>query len=402
MEMGEQIYEESIEILRENQHENGGFFASPPSKRYPIIYTRDHTSAILGAISARLFEMAKKGLEFILSAQKPSGEFSQRYDIYGVDASYKDLHIDVCGMVLFALNQYYEAIKDKNNESKKFIEKYWNNIEKAVDFILLHKNKEMNLIHTIYSIHEFPAYEMGFEIFANCACCAGILGAVNLGKELNKDVSIWEEESKIIKDSILTKFWSPRRQSFLKNIQVRDKNRDPVKYDEFASVVSNVDVAEYAPAYFDLIKDNNPKIMNTVKRIDRNLWDSDLDGLNRYPVQIGNEDAGYGSWPLFTCQIARHFAAVKDIEMTEDYLEWVIESAYNYQLPEHISLIERFELWLEDYVSTKLLRDNKLYLIENIRKHPMWEEGLVYVTTPFIWSHAEYIQAYNLYKKQFL
>ena len=73
----------------------------------------------------------------------------------------------------------------------------------------------------------------------------------------------------------------------------------------------------------------------------------------------------------------------------------------NNQLPEHISTVERFEMWLEDYTNAKILRDSKLTMIENIKAHPKWKEGFAYVTMPLIWPHAEFIKAYNNYRKRF-
>ncbi|MBN2109592.1 MAG: glucoamylase, partial [Methanosarcinaceae archaeon] len=248
----ERLYENSIQILKNNQHENGGFYASPPGTRYPFIYPRDHSMAILGCIHAGLMDEARRGLEFVLNSQKPLGEFSQRYDVDGNDASYKDLQIDGTGLVLFAMGKYFEATGGSFFEEmadKAFVMRYWETIEKAVRFILLNKNEEVNLIHTINSIHEYPAYEHGFEIYANCACCAGIYAAVKMGKALVKDVSEWEEEADIIKDSILTRLFSPRRRSFIKCIRVKDKNSKPIGYDPFASTVLDIDAVEYAPAY---------------------------------------------------------------------------------------------------------------------------------------------------------
>ncbi len=400
----EKLYENSVRILKNNQHENGGFYASPPGTRYPFIYPRDHSIAILGCVSAGLMDEARKGLEFILSSQKPLGEFSQRYDVDGNDASYKDLQIDGNGLVLFVLGKYFQATGGsffKEMADTAFIEKYWETIEKAVSFILLNKNEEVDLIHTINSIHEYPAYEHGFEIYANCACCAGIYAAVSMGKVLGKDVSEWEEQADIIKESILTRLYSPRRRSFIKCIRVKDKNSKPIGYDPFASTVLDIDAAEYAPAYFELIKDSDVKMITTAKRIHKHLWDKEIGGLNRYPEYWGRNNGGYGPWCHFTCELANHYIETDDQDQAEMYLDWVVDMAHNYTLPEHISTIERFELWLEDYTNAKILRDSKVKLIDDVRSHPKWKDGLAYVTIPLIWPHAEFVISYKKYSDKF-
>jgi GH15 family glucan-1,4-alpha-glucosidase len=398
------LYENSIKILKNNQHENGGFYASPPGTRYPFIYPRDHSIDILGAIAGGLMDEAKKGLEFMLKSQKPSGEFSQRYDVDGNDASYKDLQIDGNGLILFALGKYFEATGGSFFEEmadKEFILEHWETIEKAVEFILMNKNEEVDLIHTINSIHEYPAYEHGFEIYANSACCAGIFAAVKMGQAIDKDVSKWETEAETIKDAILTRMYSPRRRSFIKCIRVKDKSSNPIGYDAFASSVIDVDAVEYSPAYFELINEYDVKNLATVKRIHENLWDKEIGGLNRYPELWGRNNGGYGPWCHFTCQLANHYTAIDNHDMAEMYLGWVVEMAHNYQLPEHISTIERFEMWLEDYTNAKILRDSKMTMIENTRNHPKWKYGLAYVTIPLIWPHAEYIRAYVNYMDKF-
>lgn len=398
------LYENSIKILKTNQHENGGFYASPPGTRYPFIYPRDHSIDILGAIAGGLMDEAKKGLEFMLKSQKPSGEFSQRYDVDGNDASYKDLQIDGNGLILFALGKYFEATGGSFFEEmadKKFVLEHWETIEKAVEFILMNKNEEVDLIHTINSIHEYPAYEHGFEIYANSACCAGIFAAVKMGQAIDKDVSKWESEAEIIKEAILTRMYSPRRRSFIKCIRVKDKSSNPIGYDAFASSVIDVDAVEYSPAYFELINEYDVKNLATVKRIHEKLWDKEIGGLNRYPELWGRNNGGYGPWCHFTCQLANHYTAIDNQDMAEMYLGWVVEMAHNYQLPEHISTIERFEMWLEDYTNAKILRDSKMTMIENTRNHPKWKYGLAYVTIPLIWPHAEYIRAYVNYMDKF-
>lgn len=399
-----ELYENCVKILMGNQHENGGFYASPPGTRYPFIYPRDHSMAIIGSVNAELMDQAKKGLDFVLSSQKPLGEFSQRYDVDGNDASYKDLQIDGNGLVLYALGKYFEGSGGSFFEAmadKEFVLKHWEAVEKAVGFILMNKNEEVDLIHTVNSIHEYPAYEHGFEIYANSACCAGIFAAVKMGKALGKDVSIWEEEANKIRDSIMTKLYSARRRSFIKCIRVKDRTSNPIGYDAFASSVIDVDAVEYAPAFFGLVDDTDIKVRSTVKRIHEKLWDKEIGGLNRYPEMWDRNNGGYGPWPHFTCELAHHYINVDNQDMADLYLEWVVDMSHENQLPEHISTIERFEMWFEDYTSAKILRDSKLKMIEHTRNHPKWEDGLAYVTIPLIWPHAEFISAYRSYTAKY-
>ncbi|MBN2110653.1 MAG: glucoamylase, partial [Methanosarcinaceae archaeon] len=180
-----------------------------------------------------------------------------------------------------------------------------------------------------------------------------------------------------------------------------DKNSKPIGYDPFASTVLDIDAVEYAPAYFGLIRNSDVKTITTVKRIHTHLWDREIGGLNRYPEYWGRNNGGYGPWCHFTCELANHYIETDDHDMAEMYLDWVVDMAYNHTLPEHISTIERFELWLEDYTNAGILRDSKLKMTDDVRSHPMWEGGLAYVTIPLIWPHAEFIISYKKYMDKF-
>ncbi len=390
------LYNSSIEIIKKNQHKNGGFYASPPGTRYPFIYARDHSIVVLGALEAGLVDEARRGLEFILAAQKPTGEMPQRCDVEGTDTSYKELQIDGNGLVLYALGKYCQKV------DYEIAEEFWKNVDLVVDYILKNKNDEINLIHSINSIHEYPAYEHGFEIFANSACCAGLIEAVKMGNALGKDVKRWDLEAELIRRNILTRLYSPRKRTFIKNIRIKEMGSRPLGYDPYASTVGDPDAAEYAPAYFELLNDRDLRIINTVRRIDAALWDQELGGLNRYPEAWNRNNGGYGPWPHFTCQVARHFVNIGDDDRAEVYLGWVVDIASDYMLPEHLSTIERFDEWIDCYSAAGIMRDDKVVMIEGIKSHPKWQEGFAYVVMPLVWPHAEYIRAYKSYEDMFL
>lgn len=390
------LYQSSIEVIKKNQHANGGFYASPPGTRYPFIYVRDHSIVTLGALRAGLVEECRRALRFILATQKPTGEFPQRCNVDGMDTSYKELQIDCNGVALYALGKYSEL------HGYDIAEEFWKTVVDAVTFILRNKNDEIHLVHTINSIHEYPAYEHGFEIYANSACCAGLLEAVKMGQHLGKDVGDWARQAELVKQSILQRLYSPRRRTFVKAIRIKEKGSKPLGYDPFASVIFEPDVAEYAPAYFGLLKDRDLRVINTVRSLDAALWDPELGGLNRYPESWDRNNGGYGPWPHFTCQLARHFIHTGDYDRAEVYLGWVLDIAHEYMFPEHISTIARFEEWVELFRSSGILRDDKMVMIDGIKSHPKWAEGFAYVVYPLIWPHAEYIMAYKDYEEYFL
>lgn len=393
---GKKLYDKSVDILKQNQHKNGGFYASPPGTRYPYVYARDHSVDLLGAISAGLFKEAAKGLEFMLKYQKPSGEFAQRYDVDGNDRSYKELQIDGNGLVLFALGKYCEATNDYS-----IAKDYWDKVMKGAEFIMGNMNKEVKLVHTINSIHEYPAYEQGFEIYANSACCGGLFATAKLAKSMRRKGNGVGKAAKRVKLAISKSLWSPRRKSFIKNIRIKDRHSNPLGYDPYSSVVTDVDAVLYSPAYFEVFKDTDKKVKLSVERIHQELWDLELGGLNRYPESWGRNNGGYGPWCHFTAMLSRHYSRTGMKWMADMYMRWVVNKAYKHLLPEHISTHDRFLLWEEEYSNAHIMRDDKKVMVQGIKKHPMWKEGLAYVVIPLIWPHAEFIMAYKDYMDAF-
>jgi GH15 family glucan-1,4-alpha-glucosidase len=276
-----EIYEKSIEILKEVQQKNGGCLATPKGERYPYIYPRDHSLILLGFLSAGLYENAKKGLEFILATQTESGNFPQRVDTDGSDASYKPVQIDGTGLAIYALYEYFTITGDK-----EFLEEHFNNVRKAVKYIITNSYDNINgdyerikhhpktpLVYTPNSVHEYPPTEAGLEIWANSICCAALSRSYELSKVLNDEQRQWKQEAEKVKNGILHFMWNNRKKTFVKTIRIREAN----------SVLVDPDISKYAIADFGILKDEDKRVTTTVQDIETNLWNEDLGGLCRYP-----------------------------------------------------------------------------------------------------------------------
>jgi len=398
-EKAEKIYKESIEVLKEVQLDNGGCLASPKGERYPYVYPRDHSLIILGFLSAGLYNEAKNALDFILNTHTGKGAFPQRVDTKGNDASYKPIQIDGTGLILYALAKYVEKTNDFD-----FAKKHFNRVEKAVDYIInqtyenIHgeyekkkHNLNMPLIYTPNSLHEYPPTEAGLEIWANCICCAALYNVYDLSKKIDNAKINCKEYAEKIKKGILTFMWNSRKKTFVKTIRVR----------ESSSVLVDPDVGKYAIADFGILDDFNDKVISTVTDIEKALWNQQLGGMCRYPKYEGRNNGGWGPWPNYTLMICRHHIRVANKQKADQYMNWVINTAHDNKIPEHISSINEFEEYVHDFKESGLLRDDRKKMIENTRKHPMYKKGVAYVTLPLAWAHAEYIRTYNLYKELF-
>lgn len=395
----ESLYDESIKILKKVQLDNGGCLATSEDERYPYIYPRDHSLIILGFISAGLFNEARKGLEFILNTHTGKGAFPQRVDTKGNDASYKPIQIDGTGLVLYSLARYVTETEDYD-----FAEKYFDRVKRAVNYIIDHSyeniegtyekqkhNLEMPLIYTPNSLHEYPPTEAGLEIWANCVCCAALLEIFDISKKIDEVQLQCEQYAKKVKKGILKYMWNSRKKTFVKTIRVR----------ESSSVLVDPDVGKYAVADFGILNDEDERVISTVTDIEKNLWNQQLGGICRYPKYEGRNNGGWGPWPNYTLMICRHHIRVENKQKTDQYLNWVLNRSFERKLPEHISSVSEFEEYVQDFKESGLLREDRKKMIQNARNHPLYQEGIAYITIPLAWAHAEFIRTYNLYKAQF-
>jgi GH15 family glucan-1,4-alpha-glucosidase len=383
----ERLYRSSVRILKKSQLRNGGCLATPRGERYPYIYPRDHSFCILGFLSAGMVKEAKRGLEFVFSEQLENGAFPQRYDIKGRDASYKPIQIDGTGLILHAFAKYVNQTGDS-----AFARDNWDRVKKAVNYVTGSIYQEKNLVFTPNSIHEFPPTEEGLEIWANCACCAALRELSGLAERLKLEHDRWRECSNSIKSGILKYMWNSRVESFIKNIRVR----------ESSSVKVEADVSEYAVAYFGILPDKDKRVISTVERIEKELWSNEMGGICRYAKREGRHNGGYGPWPHFTLMICRHYISLGERKMADKYLNWVLKIAHKNELPEHISTRGEFEEYVTDFREAGILRKDRLIMIENARKHPMFRKGIAYITPTLSWPHAEFIMTWNLYNGRFL
>lgn len=379
----ERLYKKSIEVLKSVQMGNGGCLATPEGERYPYVYPRDHGMCMLAFLSAGLKERVRKGLEFVFSAQIESGAFPQRYDKNGQDASYKPVQLDGTALTIYSFSKYVNETNDLS-----LLKDYWESIEKAAQYIKGNFNEEKSLVYTPNSIHEFPPMENGLEIWSNSACYGALMELSYLAKKTGKEWKAWQLLGNNIRNGILKNLWNTRLQSFVKCIRLK----------ESSSVVVDPDASSYGVAEFGVLDNGNKMIKNNVNRIEKRLWNKDLGGICRYPKYEGRNNGGWGPWPHFTLMLCRHFIKIKDRKKAEQYLKWVLRISYKNLLPEHLSTKSEFEEYVTDYREAGLLRKDRMIMIENTRKHPMFKKGLAYITLPLAWPHAEFIRTWNLYK----
>jgi GH15 family glucan-1,4-alpha-glucosidase len=100
--------------------------------------------------------------------------------------------------------------------------------------------------------------------------------------------------------------------------------------------------------------------------------------------------------------IARHYIRIGNREKADEYINWILDNAYDYQLPEHIATKDEFERWAKEYKKAGIMREDREKMIENIRDTELYKKhDLAYSVLPLAWPHAEFIRTWRLYKEKF-
>ena len=85
--------------------------ATPPSGKYPYIYTRDLAITIAALCELDSLDVARDFCRFLLRAQSPDGSWLQRYDLDG-RAAHITSQEDATALAIWALLTYVKAAGD--------------------------------------------------------------------------------------------------------------------------------------------------------------------------------------------------------------------------------------------------------------------------------------------------
>ncbi|HIE34465.1 MAG TPA: hypothetical protein EYP86_04940 [Candidatus Altiarchaeales archaeon] len=374
----------SLSVINSVYLDNGGILASPPSGRYPYIYPRDAALILRILNNLGKHRMVKKSLKFLVDKQMEIGEWTQRYNRDGTPASYRPSQLDCNGLVLYVLNEYYQKTGDK-----KFIEFAWNSIKQGIEFIKEHYIHEERLLFSLNSIHEWPPMESGFDIWVNVTCHAGIKAGESMAEELGeKDYT--EEWENLASD-----LWI----GISKRLIVDNKF---IKVTNSHSIM-DPDISEMAPYITKSVSVRETILKNSVKSIEKILWDDELTGINRYLEkhgEAGRNNGGYGPYSMYTGWMAQYYIDLGKYDKSEKYIRWFLRYNRNFLIPEHVSTKERFLKWKKRAIEVgRYSHVGRKEEAERVMKSEEYKKGLVYWVVPLTWSHAEFMNIYNKLKE---
>ena len=382
----EELYNSSVELILKAQLDSGGILFTVSDEPSHYIYPRYHLLATLGLIYAGKYDEAKKALEFAFRGQsKRTGALPHRWDRSANDVSYRKAEVDCTALFLYAFAEYVTKSADY-----EFAERYWERIEKAVDFINSKIVPGKNLVLTPNSIHEYAPIDYGYEIWCNALCCTAFRELSGIAEKIRLQYAPLEKEN-LIKEAIMSYMWNSRIKSFIKAIKVEDA----------VGVILGPDASVLALSFFNVFNDSDERIRSTVAFLEENLRYKELDGLQDYPEQYGREYTGLGASPFFTLLLADHYVCLGDRSKAEKYLRWILSVATENKLPKYVATKEDFEALVSDLNDAGLLDRDMMRLIENTRKHADYANGIAHILEPYIPAHAMLIVVWNRFKEKF-
>ncbi len=315
----------SIQVIKDCCLDNGAIVAAnsskkyypPEAKHYFYVWPRD---ASFTCIAADLFGIKKIQENFFdwclnrAESFKRKGLFFEKYYVNGLKAE-RRFQPDQGGSMLFAIHHHYKKKLSKALEFEELIEKTTNGLCDNWD-----RNHFKLITNDLWEErHTFPDLRDNFTYD---------LAAFSKGLELANEIietPRWIKVSSEMKDVL--KFHYNGKNYVRSHGMLSDEKID-------ASMLGLV----YP---FETVKADNPKMISTVKEIEKKLIING--GVHRYEhdeydgwmYEGFHRKKGSGAWPLLNFWMSIYFSMLGNKEKAKKYFSWVVDKVENY-IPEQI------------------------------------------------------------------
>lgn len=402
-----------------NTEKGSALLATLPGSRYPYVYPRD--SACCSRLLFKLVTMPLKAGEiafrlleqialYIMNCQREDGYWGQRYGLNAEDKGiYRQEDNVAHGIIIIC--RYLLAAKIRNTDVP-LLDRFLNAIDRGAEYA--RRNYYRNEIHLFYSttsIHE-SAIEEGYSIWVNFAYRLMLQLTGQVAREYNVTDRFAEEMK-------LKKGFEPTIHNVFK---ANDRFVRRLKPDGVVDL--RPDITLLSPFFFGTGMLNDSFIddeifRNSVDFIVQDLWDPDLDMLQRYLPFIEDPHthihAGNGPWLQYTAVLAQYYYYTGNVEKGDEVMAIIdrYKTKEGY-LCEHLTTAERFYEfkkleWLpgqdfeKEFSNDIMVPDITYDLIVEELNHMKnsydeierriaseGEDGFLSFATPLMWSHAEY------------
>ncbi|MGE3270698.1 MAG: hypothetical protein AB7P40_18235 [Chloroflexota bacterium] len=356
--------------------------ATPPTGKYPYIYTRDLSVTITALCELDSLDAARDFCRFLLRTQLADGSWVQRYDLEGRPAPAAPQE-DATALAIWALLTYVKAANDDT-----LVEVAREPIERATAYTIERTlNSYLYLVETTGSIHESDVSH-GYEIWNNCAHAAAFALCHRVyGGEQYRRLAL------MIRRAIGLLMVQDNR--FLRRL-------DPHGYPD-----PRPDVTMMAPYYFGLWSPTERAVLNSAEVIERALWNVEIGGYIRYlPYSAAERLALPGPYPHFTAWMAQYHYSIGNQDRAEAIMRWLFDNAVDSLLPEvavPAASVRRFASELRQTID-RASRDGTVIPQQDdarSRRHAELDrlvtdarsQDVIPTNMPYVWAHAETLRA---------
>jgi oligosaccharide amylase len=348
----QELYRRSLLVFKLMSDESsGGLLAAPEVDenltkcgRYAYCWGRDAAFITSALDKAGYSDLVTKFYYWAINSQFDNGSWQQRYHMDGNLAPSWGFQIDETGTLIWGMLRHYDLTKDK-----EFLEKMWDSVDKAANFMVDFIDPENDLPKASYDLWE---ERIGQHTYSAAAVCAGLKAAVDIGVILDKQynrISKWDETAIRIENSIRDNLWDSDKEVFLRSLNSavegwgfeghggkREIVMNPFGYKKWVSAKDiMIDISILGISVpFNIIKCDDYKVKKTADKIEEILTEHPIGGLRRY------ETDGYmggNPWILTTLWMALYHIKCSNYDKATEYLSWVSRHrTYLGLLPEQV------------------------------------------------------------------
>lgn len=374
------LYKRSLLTIKTQTDANGAIIAANDSENiqfnhdtYSYMWPRDGAFVSIAMINAGFPEFTKPFFRFcknviwwagcLLHKYNPDGTLGSSWHpwvAYGEPSL--PIQEDETALVIHALWKYYEATGDI-----EFVKEVYEPLVKDAVFFINDYKYSNDMPVESYDLWE---ERRGIFTFTASAVYRGLISGEKLGRLVGDEKTCKTcilRYSKL-KKAILRELYDNERGVFLRGINYKNHNIKNKNLDR------TVDSSVYGIFEFNLLTADEPRVIRTMRNLEKKLWIPGKGGLARYENDYYYRQEGRinsNPWMICTLWLAKWYIAkakdIKDLEKALELINWAADNS----------------------LETGIMPEQ----IDSLTGEPL-------SVAPLTWSHAEFVDTVIRYQEK--